>query len=367
MTNAMPTHAPHPLVDLIIPVHSPTRPIARAVASVVDHTHADVRVNVIAHNIGADVIRSHLGSYAEHARVRLLELRDDIHSPAGPMNHGLSHSDARFLSVMGSDDELSPGAIDSWLALQRASRAEVVIARIVLPDGRTDPYPPVRGGRRTRALDPRKDRLSYRSAPVGLIDRQRFGALRFSEGLQSGEDLAYSTALWNSGAQIAYDLHGPGYLINDDADDRVTAAPRPVAEDFRFLDAIEDLDWFATAGRTAREALVVKLIRMHFFDVLRAHLAQGGGVRAQADPFRSVLERLVRMAPSALSLLSVADRRVLDALQSPHVDDDELDELLAARSRYRSAAALLPRNPLSVLHRQAPLRTLGAGVRAASA
>jgi hypothetical protein len=355
------------LVDVTIPVHSATRPIARAVASVVDHTRAEVRVTVVAHNIDPAVIRANLGTYADHPRVRLLELQDGIPSPAGPMNHGFAEADAPFVSVMGSDDELSPGAIDSWLALQSRTSAGAVLARIRFGDGTADPYPPVRGGRRTTELDPTKDRLAYRSAPVGLIDRNRFAGLRFTEGLASGEDLAYSTALWFSGAELAYDLHGPAYTINDDAGDRVTAAPRPVVEDFRFVDAISELEIFPTIDSRGREALVVKLIRLHYFDALRAHLARGQGVRAQASDFVGVLAGIEALAPQATRLLSAADRRVLDAVRSGQVDDASLDALLTARWRYRSAAALIPRNPFLVLHRQAPLRTLAAGMRAASA
>lgn len=362
----MTTYSP-PVVDLTIPVHTAARPIARAVASVVDHTQSDVRVTVVAHNVDPDAIRAALGAYAAHPRVRLLDLQDGIPSPAGPMNHGFAHSDARFLSVMGSDDELEPGALDSWLALQSSTSADMVLARVRLPGGGSDPYPPVRNGRRTRALDPRKDRLPYRSAPLGLIDRRRFGHLRFSTGLRSGEDLAYTTALWFSGAEIAYDLHGPGYVINDDAGDRVTSAPRPVADDFRFLDAISALEWFSRAEIGERDVLVVKLIRLHFFDVLRAHLTRGSGVSTQSDAFVQILERLEAMAPGVERLLSLADRRVLEALRSSRVNDDELSALLAARWRYRSIAALTPRNPLLALHRQAPLRTLAAGIRAGSA
>ncbi|MGV2983048.1 glycosyltransferase [Microbacterium sp. AGC85] len=354
-----------PIVDLTIAVHSATRPIARAVASVVDHTQTDVRVNVVAHNIDPGIIRANLGRYADDSRVRLLTLRDGIGSPAGPMNHGFARSDAPFLSVMGSDDELAPGAIDSWLRLQRATNAEVVLARIATPGGRIDPYPPVRNGRRTRELDGRKDRLAYRSAPVGLIDRARFGQLRFTEGLPSGEDLAYSATLWFTGSRLAYDLHGPGYVLNDDAADRVTTTPRPVAENFAFLNAIEALDWFKTCSPAVREALIVKLIRLHFFDVLRAHArAETGIVPSQAD-LRGVLERLEAMSPRAVRLLSRADRHVLDILRRG-VDATEFSAALDARWHYRTLRALVPRNPLLALHRQAPLRTLGAGLRASA-
>jgi hypothetical protein len=353
------------VVDLTIAVHSATRPIARAVASVVDHTQADVRVNVVAHNIDPSIIRTNLGRYADHARVRLLALRDGIGSPAGPMNHGFARSDARFLSVMGSDDELAPGAIDSWLTMQKATNAEVVLARIVIPGGQSDPYPPVRNGRRTHDLDGRKDRLAYRSAPVGLIDRARFGHLRFTEGLPSGEDLAYSATLWFTGNRLAYDLHGPGYTLNDDATDRVTTTPRPVAENFGFLNAIEELDWFTNCSPAVREALIVKLIRLHLFDVLRAHAGTAAGIGPHRTALQGVLARFEAMSPRATRLLSRADRRVLDALRAG-VESTDFTALLNARWNYRTLGALMPRNPFLILHRQAPFRTLGAGFRASS-
>lgn len=264
---------PEPLVDITIAVHSRTRPIARAAASVLDHTEAPVRVNVVAHNIDPEIIRENLGDYADDPRLRLLHLADGIPSPAGPMNHGFASSTAPYISVMGSDDELAPGAVDSWLALAQRTGAQMVLARIQLPSGRTDPYPPVRNGRRAEGLDPIKDRLPYRSAPLGLIDRARFGELRLTEGLPSGEDLAYSLTVWFTADRLTYDLHGPAYVINADAGDRVTSAPRAVSEDFRFLDEVESFEWFRTASRAARCAIVVKLIRIHFFDAVLVRTA----------------------------------------------------------------------------------------------
>lgn len=353
-----------PLVDLTIPVHSESRPIARAVASIVDHTVASVRVNVVAHNIEPELIRANLGAYAEHPGVRLLELQDGIRSPAGPMNHGLVHSDSPFVAVMGSDDELAPGAIDSWLGVQRETGASTVLARIQITGRGTDPYPPVRMGRRVRRLDARKDRLAYRSAPLGLIDRARHGDLRFTEGLPSGEDLAYSATLWFTGVDIAYDLQGPPYVVHDDAGDRVTFSERTVAEDFAFLDAIEAMPWFNTLGRADRKALAVKILRVHFFDAVLARVNSPGGIQAHRDGLDAVIDRLERMAPGVLSLLARVDGRVIDEVRSPAPDPERILELLDARWNYRTPGALIPTNPLSVLHRQAPFRTLFAGLRA---
>lgn len=351
-----------PLVDAVIAVHSVTRPIARAVASIVDHTKAQVRVSVVAHNIDPEIIRSNLGEYATHPAVRLLALEDGIHSPAGPMNAGLDHATARFVTVIGSDDTLAPGAVDSWLRLQAETGASTVLAKIRIGD-RNDPYPPVRMGRRTRGLDAVKDRLLYRSAPLGLIDRERHPDLRFTVGLASGEDLAFSATLWFTGTAVAYDLFGPPYLVHEDAGDRVTLAPRSVEADFVFLDAIESQAWFASLRSAGRTALAVKILRVHFFDALLARIKSEEGIAAHREELRNVLARLAAWSPRSIALLSRADRRILAELEQEHPSTERILHLLDARWNYRTVDAALPNNPLLTLHRQAPLRTLWAGMR----
>lgn len=354
---------PEPLVDLTIAVHSRTRPIARAAASVLDHTEAPVRVNVVAHNIDPEVIRENLGGYADDPRLRLLHLADGIPSPAGPMNHGFANSTAPYISVMGSDDELAPGAIDSWLALARRTGAQMVLARIQLPDGRIDPYPPVRHGRRTEGLDPLKDRLPYRSAPLGLIERQRFGGLRLTEGLPSGEDLAYSLTVWFTADRLAYDLHGPAYIVNADAEDRVTSAPRAVSEDFRFLDEVESFEWFRTAKNAVRRAIVAKLIRIHLFDAVLVRTRTAEQIAENRADLVALVDRFEALAPGVASLLSLADRAVIDEVRSAGATPERIVELLEARLKYLSIPTLMPRNPFKALHQQGPFRTLFAGFR----
>ncbi|GAB3631126.1 hypothetical protein GCM10027421_04790 [Microbacterium shaanxiense] len=352
-----------PVVDVIIAVHTATRPIARAVASVIDHTEAPVRVNVVAHNIAPDIIRTNLGAYADHPDVRLLPYRDGIPSPAGPMNHGLDQATAPFTALLGSDDEFAPGAIDSWLNIQQQASADAVLAQIRLPNGNIDPYPPVRNGVRVRELDVRKDRLFYRSAPLGLVSRERFKELRLAVGLRSGEDLPYSATVWACAHRLAYDLDHPGYIINDDVPDRVTFEPRPMSEDFRYLDEFDKLDWLTGASTATRTALVVKILRIHVFDAIAARISVPATRSTLAEDITQVLRRLHDMAPGAIRLLARADRRVLDTVLADRASEREISELLAARWTYRSINAMLPRNPLLALHRQAPFRTLLAGAR----
>lgn len=348
---------------MIIAVHSATRPVARAVASVLNHTRADVRVIVVAHNIAPSVIRENLGEWHNHPDVWLAELQDGIRSPAGPMNYGFSLSTARFTSLLGSDDEFAPGAVDSWLALQRSTEAQSVLATITLPDGRSDPYPPVRSGRRRTKLDAVKDRLAYRSAPLGLIERNTFGDLRLTEQLESGEDLVFSLTMWFTAERLAYDLHHLGYVIHADADDRVTFAPREIARDFAFLEVLEQEPWFTTVSQRARVAIVLKVARIHLFDAIAARVKTEQDLTANRAGLLDLVERVFSIAPGARRLLSVADTRVLRLLATPTSTSSELLNAIAARHLLYSIATLLPSRLVNALHRQAPFRTLFSGYR----
>ncbi|MGV2983047.1 glycosyltransferase [Microbacterium sp. AGC85] len=347
-------------VDVVIAVHSAARPIERAVSSVLEGTKAHVRVTVVAHNIDPEIIRGNLGTLADDQNVRLLALADGIRSPAGPMNVGLEAATSPYVSLLGSDDEFAPGAIDSWLAFATETGATSVMARIDRQTAGPDPMPPTRRGR-TRELDAVKDRLAYRSAPLGLISRERFGDLRFTPGLGSGEDLEFTSALWFTGSHIAYDRRTPGYLVHEDGGDRVTFAVRTVAEDFAFFDAITSSDWFPSLRRAQREALGVKTLRVHFFDAVLIRLNSAEGLAAHREALDHVIRTIEGVAPRAVALLSRIDRAIIEALRAPEVDAERILELISARWG-RSFSALLPRNPLLAFHRQAPYRTLRATV-----
>lgn len=354
-----------PIVDVIIAVHSESRPLARAVASILDHNAAAINVWVVAHNIAPDKITNQLGQWASDPRVKLLEFRDGIHSPAGPFNFGIASSTAPFFAVLGSDDSLEAGAIDSWLAVQRRANAAMVIARIFHVGRGFDAWPPTRT-LRFGALDPVKDRLAYRSAPLGIISREAFGQLRFTEGLESGEDLALVTRIWFSGARIAFDRTGPAYEVHSDAEDRVTFASRPIDKDFRFLNEILDTPWFAELRDSARLAIILKIIRVHVFDAIYARAHHNKWTRDDQTALAEILNRLLGFSPKALHLLSRIDRNALIAATSDsnlHANStvDSLVGLMARRRHFTTPAAVMPRNPFLLLHRQAPLRTLAAG------
>lgn len=345
---------PSPDVDVIIPVHTPVRPIRRAVSSVLA-TEAAVRVTVVAHNTDPGAITANLGDLAARPDVRVVTLQDGIPSPAGPMNHGIALAEAPYFSVMGSDDELEPGAIDSWLAVARSTGATTVIPRVRVDDA-AEPTPPRRRGR-VRDLDVDKDRLSYRCMPLGLIDRSHFPGLRFTPGLESGEDLEFTARLWFTGTHIAYDHTGPAYVGHDDAVDRVTRIVRPLAADFAFLDIVAATPWYREASRAARRAFGVKNLRVNLMDAVASRLDAPGGIAVYREELLDIAAAIERMSPGATALLCRADRKVLRELESTEPSADRIRAHFSARWG-RGLDARLAANPFLSLHRQAPYRTL---------
>jgi hypothetical protein len=342
-------------VDLVIAVHDPERRIERAVGSALNGTTAAIRVTVVCHNTDGAAVRERLAAFAADRRVRFLDLDDGIPSPSGPFNLGLESATAEFASIMGSDDELERGAIDSWLALARRSGADLVLPSLRIADGPRVPTPPARPLRRTR-LDGVRDRLAYRSAPLGLVSRARFGAMRFPAGFAAGEDIEYVTALWYSGVRIAFDRRGPAYLIHSDAPSRASTSVRPLATDATILDSLFASPQFRALGDRERTSVVVKLYRVNVLGWVANRPREAHWRDADRTELVAAIERCRRAAPEAERLLSRLDRRVLDLACTPGAPTRALLDAASARRSRARAGALLPRRLGDSLHREAPLR-----------
>lgn len=346
-----------PLVDLTIAVHDAARPLDRAVGSVLDHTDAAVRVTVVAHGIDPTTVAALLGDRTADPRLRLLHLDDGIRSPAGPFNAGLAAAEADFLAVMGSDDTLEPHAIDSWL--RHAQDADVVIARLRHAGGAAVPTPPTRPFR-TRRLDGVRDRLSYRSAPLGLVSRAVFGDARFAVGVPTGEDIGFVTALWFSGARIAYDRRGPAYLIHDDGGPRTTFAVRPIEEEFAWLRALLTGGAFSGLPAAARSAAAVKFLRIHLFGAVFHRADEAVWSAAERASLAATARLLIDAGAGIHEVLARRDRDLLDVALDPARPAAELIAAARARRNFLTAGALLPRRLSRALHREAPLRMAAA-------
>ncbi|WP_136706712.1 glycosyltransferase family A protein [Agromyces sp. H66] len=357
----MSTRAPD--VDVIVAVHTPQRPVERAVASALVNEHARVRITVVAHNTDPEGIAARLGTLVHRDDIRILHLDDGIRSPSGPFNLGLEEATGSFTSVLGSDDEFAPGAVDSWLRIARRDRAAGVIARLRHAGGPAVPTPPARPLRR-RHLDPVRDRLSYRSAPLGLISRAHFADLRFPTGLASGEDIPYVTTVWFSGHPISLDRTGPPYLAHADARDRVTHAAMAIDDEFAYLSAVIDSEQFVRMSPAQRSAVAVKLIRINLFGAVRNRPEVDRWTVGERSALAARAAAVIAAGGGVERALSRADRNLLDAILDPDVP---VESLLAAERRRRrrvAAASLTTRELGSWLHREGPLRFSAASAAA---
>ena len=157
-------------VDLVIAAHDPARNVRRAVASALAGSGGHVRVTVVCHNRNAAEFAHHWEGLPGERHVRPLELRDGIPSPAGPFNAGIEAATAPWVGVMDSDDELEPGALRSWEAQARAQELDLLMARVSVA-GKQLLTPRLRPFRRGLP-DLVKDRVFYRTAPLGLMRRE---------------------------------------------------------------------------------------------------------------------------------------------------------------------------------------------------
>jgi Glycosyltransferase like family 2 len=349
-----------PPVDVVIAVHTPTRPVGRAVASVLEGNARHTRLSVVCHNVAADEIAAVVDP-AHRDRVVWLEHRDGTASASGPFNAGMRAAQGDYVSIMGSDDVLRPGAVDAWLALAHAHHAETVVTRLALgsPDRRV-PTPPTRPTLRGVA-DVVRDRLSYRSAPLGLVStaaRARLGA-ELVEGMPVGGDVAYVTRLWCE-TRVVVDRRGPGYVIGEDAADRVTYAPRPVEVELAFLRHLLDQPWFAAYPAAVRTAVATKLLRIHVFGAVLHRPDPGWWTPAERSALAGVVRRLHEVAPAAADPLSRADHALTRAVLDPGVPAHEMVDLARARRRHGTPATVVPERLSQVGHREAPPRFMTA-------
>lgn len=336
-------------VDVVIAVHDSGRRIDRAIESALSST-AVARVIVVCHNVEPQRIAAAAGRAGRDGRIEFASFVDDVRSPAGPFNEGLGMADGRYVSVLGSDDELTAGAIDLWRRTARRERADVVIAPLRHAGGARVPTPPTL---RRRGLRGARDRLAYRTAPLGLIDRGRFGGLRFTDGVATGEDLGFTARMWFSDARLVRHRGSGEYLIHD-GEGRVTFTPRSVADELRAVELlIADAHTRSLSDRE-RTALAVKLWRVSIFGAV--HYRSGRWQEDDRAFLAELTTHLRRFAPRAPALLSRADADLMDALADAAVPDTAIDEFSRRRRRFLSPAALLPARVSRVLARDAPLR-----------
>ena len=359
MANGAGAGPSEPLVDLVIPVHDASRPVGRAVRSVLDGAPAGVRVTVVCHGIGRDAVIGQLDGLdngLNNGALRVVEFADGIAAPTGPFNYGLDLATGEYVGVMGSDDFLEPGAMTAWLGEIDRNHPDVLLAALRHQGAGVLRNPLVRAWRRHR-LDPVKDRLFYRSSPLGLLRRSTLNdlGLRFTEGVRSGGDLAISSRLWASGIRIDLASDAACYVIGSDADTRVTTAPMSAAVALQAVSLLAGRDWLAAVPAPVRRALSIKLIRVHLIGALLARPRAEHWDESALDAVRDCLSALLRLAPDALEPFPRVDRDLLDVLSDRRSGPSDIANAVGRHAAAGRAARLLPRTATRLLDREGVL------------
>ncbi len=225
------------------------------------------------------------------------------------------------------------------------------------------PTPPTRPGRAPAGgrADLVRDRLSYRSAPLGLLSTaavRRVGA-RLTPGVATGEDVPFVTRLW-AGATVAVAASRPGYLVGVDADDRTTLTQRPIADQLASIEAMVAEPWFGELTEEQRTAVAVKLLRVNVFGAVLTRPDPAWWTTTERASLRQVTQAILAAAPAAPRRLSLADRDLLDACLDPAVPAQVLVDRAQARRRHGRPRTLLTRDAAYLLGREAPLRMMAA-------
>jgi hypothetical protein len=176
-----------------------------------------------------------------------------------------------------------------------------------------------------------------------------------TEGMASGEDIAFGLEVWFSGESIAFGRREPAYLVHGDADGRVTIAPRPVRDDLAPLAALRAGALIPRLTDEARTAILVKLIRVHVFGAIANRPDPSSWRPDDGAALREESEALHALAPQSERVFSLTDRRLLEAIASS-APPSTLVSLARLRLRRTDARNLLTRDPSGLLAREGPLR-----------
>ena len=349
MTQSPPA-ATAPLVDVIVACHNPSRPVNRAVRSIIDGNGQHARAVVVCHNRDISEIKAVIDQDL-HPHIRFEHVADGIASPTGPFMHGITTSHATWVSIMGSDDELQPGAIAALL--EHSDGADAVMVRIQR-GGSTVPTPPVRPWG-PRFKHPVRDRLFYRSAPLGLMRRAFLAehSIALTPGLTNGGDLVLTQRLWTVG-KVAVQRRGPGYVVHEDARDRVTMRLAPARAEMAHARAT----WTEHRLRDPRErqALAFKYMRIHVFSWALLRAEHNEWHADDREFMAELVNTLLAEAPDMLRVFSRADVHLIRLLRDPRTPNEQVAAAAQARRRFLSPQSLIPASLGCMLHREAPVR-----------
>lgn len=333
--------------QIVIPVHTVDRPIRRAVDSVLADPESGAIV--VAHNVAPDLL-----DLPEDERVTVVPLEGHAGKPGAAFDAGIAAATAPWVGIMGSDDWYEAGALRAMRARADKDGADIVIVPLAYQGGERGFIPQTL---RHRNLQAARDRLFYRTAPLGLIRRDiiQNPDYAFGSRLFIGEDVTVSARLWTDGYSVSYGANDPAYVVGTDAKMRTTLTPRPLAEQGAAWLAIWDQPWVAEMDSVDREALAVKILRVHVHGAVAARPQPEDWQEGDFEWLTTLTRRIVQESPNVLASFRSVTQDTLRA-----VAEGDLDRTLAHYREEDGAPVqrrLLPARASELLKPDGPVRT----------
>lgn len=344
MTRRPPANPPMVDIDVIIPVHSVSRPLRRAVDSVLSGGLPGVKALVICHNLSREEIIEASG-LTPSADLEFHEFRDSIRSPAGPRNHGISVSRASYVAFLDSDDLFDADALRLWADEAGAhGHPDLLVGQVHSEQARFFSTPCPRVGRRT-GLRPHRDLLNDRTAPQGVLVRRQLlrppASPRFDSQVPIGEDLVIGLYLWNAARSVVYSRFRAGYQLKADAGDRLTSVAYPVGTKLYPVRNLLEQDWPYALDARSRGALAKKLIRFELVGLSLEFAREDRLGRDELAEISVVLRMIEDFYPAVALSLPLWESRFVKYVRDE--DHDGLLGMLNSRSKWaRAAQSLLP-------------------------
>lgn len=332
--------------QIVVPVHNRERPVARAVASVLEDPGAGVIV--VAHNIDPREL-----TLPKDSRVKVVKLDGHVGYPGAAFDCGIAAATAEWVGIMGSDDWFEPGALQALREHGEADNADGVLAPLSYQGGSKGFSPRTL---RHRNLQAARDRLFYRTAPLGLYRREvlQHPEYAFGHTYPVGSDMQVSVRLWTSGRRFSYYPDSPAYVVGSDAKERTTLTRRPLSEHGKAWLEIWDQRWVEQLDTETRHALAVKILRVHVLGAVQQRSEASDWLDGDFEWLGALTRRILMEDPGAALPFRQASARTLRLLTQ-----GDLESVLASSASENHAAfadKMLTSNAAAVLEPDAPLR-----------
>ena len=343
--HAQPTH-PDLDAQVVIRVHAKDRPYRRAINSALSCPR--VGVILVAHGVTATEL-----DIPNDPRIQVVEVAEGMGFPGVPSNAGVAAASAPFVGLLDSDDFYEDGALTALLRLLEETGADGALAP--LRWGEEDPMLlPLTP--RASNLEPVRDRLFYRTAPLGLFRTSLMQEqdLQFDPTVPTGEDMRVTTRLFTGGHNVAYGHGDPAYTVTDEASERATLTSRPVEEEFRALSNLVNEPWVALLPNAQREALAVKVLRVHVLGHVTDDQLRNAWQPGDFEYMAGLVRRILTLAPRALDVFVASEQDIFEQLLTGA--PQTLNAAVQANETASLRERVLPKKPWKALHRDANVR-----------